>query len=118
DPLDGSAWRAVGGVPEGLKVLRDWPADVVIPVLHGRFGEDGTIQACLAAVGLPFVGSDMRGSSLAFDKIRAKEIYVRHALPTPPWVVVSARAFDGRAAAHVRSWEERFGYPLILKDPL
>ncbi len=118
DPHDVGAWRPLGGLPEGLAHLRDWPADVVMPVLHGRFGEDGTIQACLAAIGLPFVGSDMRGSSIAFDKVRAKEVYVHHDLPTPPWLVVPARAFDGHAAAQVRRWEERFGYPLILKDPL
>lgn len=118
DARDLDAWRPLGGLPEGLARLRDWPADVVVPVLHGRFGEDGTLQACLAAVGLPFVGSDARGSMLAFDKVRAKEVYRQHGLPTPDYDVVVAEDLQGHLAAHVRRWEERFGYPLILKDPL
>ena len=118
DPRGPEAWKPLGGLPEGLAHLRDWPADVVMPVLHGRFGEDGTLQACLAAVGLPFVGSDARGSMLAFDKVRAKEVYLQHGLPTPDYEVVRAADMPGQAAAHVRRWEERFGFPLILKDPL
>lgn len=118
DPRDPEAWKAIGGLPEGLAHLRDWPADVVMPVLHGRFGEDGTLQACLSAVGLPFVGSDARGSMLAFDKVRAKEVYLQHGLPTPAYEVVRADELPGHGPAHVRRWEERFGFPLILKDPL
>ncbi|MDP3725430.1 MAG: D-alanine--D-alanine ligase family protein [Nanoarchaeota archaeon] len=61
------------------------PIDVVFPVLHGPYGEDGTLQGFLELVGVPFVGSDTLASALAMDKLMAKKIFIVEKIPTPPY---------------------------------
>jgi D-alanine-D-alanine ligase len=68
--------------PEQLAAL-DHPADVVFPALHGTFGEDGAVQAILAARGLPFVGSDAPTSALAMDKVATKRALASAGITTP-----------------------------------
>lgn len=63
--------------------------DVAFIALHGKGGEDGSIQRCLERRGIPYVGSDVKGSGLAFDKVKAKRILERHGIPTPRWCVVN-----------------------------
>jgi D-alanine-D-alanine ligase len=75
--------------PEDTSAL-NIPADVVFPVLHGTFGEDGRLQAMLEKRGLRFVGSDSRASALAMNKPEAKRIWHAAGLPTAPWVCVDA----------------------------
>lgn len=59
--------------------------DVVFILLHGRFGEDGTVQGFLDLLGLPYQGSGVLGSALAMDKDAAKTMYQTHGLPVSPW---------------------------------
>jgi D-alanine-D-alanine ligase len=87
-------------------------------VLHGRFGEDGTLQACLDAAGIPYVGSGVEGSACAFDKVRAKEVAAFHGIRTPEFEVVEARALTRKRGEVVSRWIERFGLPFVLKNPL
>ena len=75
--------------PEDTSAL-DTPADVVFPVIHGTFGEDGELQALLEKRGVPFVGSDSRASALGMNKAEAKRIWRKQGLPTAPWVCVNA----------------------------
>jgi UDP-N-acetylenolpyruvoylglucosamine reductase len=63
-------------------------ADVVFPVLHGGFGENGDLQALLAAEGLPFVGCDAAACRIVFDKIPSKEAMDRAGIPTAPWAIL------------------------------
>lgn len=64
-----------------IKTLREMAPDVVFPVLHGPPGEDGTIQGLLTMLGLPFVGSDVRGCAVAMDKHVAKALFRAAGLP-------------------------------------
>lgn len=59
--------------------------DVAFLALHGKGGEDGTVQRVLEKARIPYVGSDPRGSRTAFDKVSAKRIFERDRIPTPPW---------------------------------
>ena len=59
--------------------------DMVFILLHGQYGEDGTVQGMLELLGLPYQGSGVLGSALAMDKDLAKSIYRQHGLPTPAW---------------------------------
>lgn len=118
DPHDTEGWAAFDSTAEALVELRAWGADLVFPVLHGAFGEDGVVQACLHAADLPFVGSGHRGSALAFDKVRAKEIVTAHGIHTPAWAVFTAAELSGNRADHVEAWVEQLGLPLVLKNPL
>ena len=71
--------------PNDLSAL-DIPADVVFPVLHGAFGEDGQLQAILEHRGLCYVGSDSAASRLAIDKNASKQRWQDEGLPTAPWI--------------------------------
>ncbi len=119
DPLSTDvSWREPVGAWLALAELVDWKTDVALPILHGRFGEDGTIQACLHAAGIRFAGSGMRGSAAAIDKIRTKEILSFHGVRNAPFRIVgpedAPRSRQGLAADLV----EQLGLPLVVKDPL
>jgi len=74
--------------PDDLSAL-DTPADVVFPVLHGRFGEDGQLQEILEQRGLAFVGSGSAASRLGIDKDASKRKWQAAGLPTAPWEIVT-----------------------------
>lgn len=74
-----------GSIGAALDCLTE-RAEVAFIALHGPFGEDGTIQAVLETVGLPYTGSAPGSSALAMDKARAKHVYRQVGLPTPPSV--------------------------------
>ena len=76
--------------------------------LHGRFGEDGTVQGALELLGIPYTGSGVMASSLAIDKVMTKRIWRAEGLPTPAWQQVDS------AAATVRAFAE-LGNPMIVK---
>ncbi len=77
--------------PDDLSAL-DVPADVVFPVLHGEFGEDGQVQAALERRGLAYVGCDAAASRIAIDKDASKRQWQTDGLPTAPWVCVGPGA--------------------------
>jgi D-alanine-D-alanine ligase len=117
DPHASDAWRETEDALRAVLRLRDLGTDVVLPVLHGRFGEDGTLQACLAAAGLSYVGSDSRASAVANDKVLTKEVLAFHGVRTPPFEVLSPEAWRRGRSATARALVERFGLPLVVKDP-
>ncbi len=79
---------------EGARVLHG--VDVVFPVLHGPYGEDGTIQGLLEMAGVPYVGSGVLGSAVAMDKEFTKKLLAAEGLPVGPYAVVRAGAALGR----------------------
>jgi D-alanine-D-alanine ligase len=66
----------------------DHPADVVFPVLHGAFGENGELQEILEERGLPFVGSGSKASRLGMNKVETKKVWEKAGLPTPKYRIV------------------------------
>lgn len=83
-------------------------SDVVYPVLHGGFGEDGTLQKMLEDAGLRFVGSGSASSQLVMDKIATKRLLERISLPTAPWGVVTRQH---------RDLPEHLRFPVMVKAP-
>jgi D-alanine-D-alanine ligase len=71
-----------------IETLRTLAPDVVFICLHGRLGEDGTVQGLLELLDLPYVGSGVLASALAMNKVMAKHLFVSEGLPTPPHVIV------------------------------
>src|SRR5690349_15342299 len=71
------------------ETLRDAAIDVAFLALHGRGGEDGCIQGMLELLGIPYTGSSVLASALAMDKLKAKEMFRLHNIPTPPYYVVT-----------------------------
>ena len=85
-------------VKEDLKRLIDGPFDVAFLCLHGKYGEDGTMQGLLEIIGLPYTGSGVFSSALAMDKAKAKVYYEKDGIPTPPSIVLHAGdVFDANA---------------------
>jgi D-alanine-D-alanine ligase len=95
DPADGAS--ALGGV------------DVVFPVLHGAYGEDGTLQGLLEMAGVPYVGSNVFASAAAMDKEFTKKIAAASGIPIGPYVVLRAGAVLTGAD------RERLGLPVFVK---
>ena len=90
--------------------------DLAFIALHGRDGEDGTIQLACEALGVPYTGSAPLTCRLCFDKGLAKGLMLRAGLPTPPGYVLSAEAVRHMGAGTaLRRAAERLGYPLVVK---
>jgi D-alanine-D-alanine ligase len=83
--------------------------DVVFPVLHGTFGEDGTMQGLLELADLPYVGPGVLGSSASMDKEVTKRLCVQSGLPVVEFAVVLGGKY------HTAELESRFGYPMFVK---
>lgn len=96
--------------------VRDAGFDVAYIALHGRVGEDGTIQGLLDLLGLPYTGSDAAASALAWDKAIMKSVWRRSGVPTPAWVSLSADAVRDLGARRVLPQiVDRLGLPLVVK---
>ena len=100
----------------GVAVLAEHVAanDVVFPLLHGPFGEDGTVQGLLALLGTKFVGSGVLGSSANMDKIAMKTLLGAAGIPQVEWRGVYAHEFANDQAGVLRTCEE-LPYPLFVK---
>ncbi|MEX2395022.1 MAG: D-alanine--D-alanine ligase [Actinomycetota bacterium] len=91
-------------------------ADVAFIALHGRDGEDGTIQLACEALGISYTGSPPLSCRCCFDKGLAKGLLHKAGLPTPPGYVISAEAVRHMGAgAALRRAAERLGFPLVVK---
>src|SRR5690606_23234990 len=84
--------------------------DRVFIALHGRYGEDGTLQGALELLNLPYTGSGPLGSSLSMDKIMTKKVWLQQGLPTPAFAVLTADSDLEQVAGEI-------GLPLIVKPP-
>ncbi len=89
--------------------------DVLFPVLHGPYGEDGTIQGLLELADIPYVGAGVLASALAMDKAVSKRLLAQAGIPVVPWIAVLRRDWrrePERVAARV---EREIGYPCFTK---
>jgi D-alanine-D-alanine ligase len=84
--------------------------DRVFIALHGRYGEDGSLQGVLEQLGIPYTGSGVMASSVAMDKITTKKVWLHESLPTPRYAVLMADTDLGKVAADI-------SLPLIVKPP-
>jgi D-alanine-D-alanine ligase len=76
--------------------------------LHGRYGEDGTVQGALELMGIPYTGSGVAASALAMDKLRTKMVWLAGGIPTPTWDVLTEASEPAAVVARV-------GLPMIVK---
>jgi D-alanine-D-alanine ligase len=94
--------------PARVLRLREEGFERVFIALHGRGGEDGTVQAALELQGLPYTGSGVLASALAMDKLRSKLVWKAEGLPTPDWLVIES-------PAQAQTAGEVLGYPYFVK---
>ncbi len=95
-----------------LSILRH--DDVVFPVLHGTYGEDGTVQGLFELADVAYVGAGHLGSAIGMDKEVAKRLLAHAGIPVVPWRLVTAAA-HARDAAAVRASAAELGFPLFVK---
>lgn len=89
--------------------------DIYFPVLHGPFGEDGTIQGLLEMAGVPYVGAGVTGSALGMDKVLSKSVLRDHGLPVVPFVAVRETEWKEGAAAILRHIRRTMTPPFFVK---
>jgi D-alanine-D-alanine ligase len=80
--------------------------------LHGRYGEDGTVQGALELMGIPYTGSGVMASSIAIDKIMTKRVWMAEGLPTPQYVLLRRGSLEHKQVIAV---PDTLGLPLIVK---
>jgi D-alanine-D-alanine ligase len=98
----------------GLHELKAEGVARVFIALHGRHGEDGTVQGALELLGIPYTGSGVMASAICMDKVMTKRVWVAEGLQTPRWVWLSP---DERARERVIQVPDELGLPLIVKPP-
>src|SRR5580658_9789987 len=108
DPTDAALVR-LDGSAGGQRI------DVVFPVMHGTFGEDGTIQGLLDLAGLPFVGAGVLGSAIGMDKDVAKRLLQVAKIPVVPWITVHRHEWERGPKEIQKAIEKKFKYPVFVK---
>jgi D-alanine-D-alanine ligase len=125
-------WKAVEAPSSDIQTLEAGPAfsflpwqagtraeapfaDIYFPVLHGPFGEDGTIQGLFEMAGVPYVGAGVTGSALGMDKALAKSVLRDHGLPVVPYEAVREREWMNAPAAVLRRLRRSLPLPLFVK---
>ncbi|KAB3532477.1 D-alanine--D-alanine ligase [Alkaliphilus serpentinus] len=89
--------------------------DVVFPVLHGPYGEDGTVQGLLEIAGIPYVGAGVLASALAMDKAMIKKLFISERIPQAAFEVIYMKAFRRNPDTYINALEEKFNYPVFVK---
>lgn len=114
---DGYKVLALDVTADLVPTLRAEKPDAVYIALHGKYGEDGTVQELLEFLGIPYTGPGVAASALAWDKALSKRLFVAEGIPTPAWVTFTADAFKlmGAATALDLVPDAVGGFPLAVK---
>ena len=89
--------------------------DAIFPVLHGPYGEDGTIQGLLELANVPYVGAGVAASAIGMDKALMKVVFTAHGLPNCEWRVVLRHEWERRSEDILTNLERALGYPMFVK---
>ena len=102
----------------GLHELKADGFERVFIALHGRHGEDGTVQGALELLGIPYTGSGVMASAVAMDKVMTKRVWQAEGLPTPRWLRLDAGQRMGeKGRERIIQVPDELGLPLIVKPP-
>ena len=89
--------------------------DVIFPVVHGRFGEDGALQGLLELADLPYVGPGVLGSAVGMDKVMQKELFIQANIQTAPFVWFTGEEYGLHHKKIIAEIERKLNYPLFVK---
>jgi D-alanine-D-alanine ligase len=102
----------LGPDDDALSMLAGADMDAAFLALHGKLGEDGCVQGLLELLGIPYTGSSVLSSALAMDKLKSKELFRLHNVPTPPYYVYDQNTAGAQSIEDVHG---SFGFPVIVK---
>jgi D-alanine-D-alanine ligase len=114
DLLTGASATRLPSPAEPIFLGRNRP-DVAIICLHGKFGEDGTIQGLLELLEIPYTGSGVLASALAIDKIMSKKLFAAEGIPTPPGINLKGREEADRFLRETEAGRAGVGCPVVVK---
>ncbi|MDX9832492.1 MAG: D-alanine--D-alanine ligase [Anaerolineae bacterium] len=103
------------GQEQALKAIEVSQIDVAFPILHGPYGEDGTVQGLLELAGIPYVGAGVLASAVGMDKVVFKDVARAHGLSVPAFVAVKRKEWDREPEQVVARAEAELGYPCFVK---
>lgn len=116
EPSQQGLMRLEGGTQEqALTAVKVAELDVIFPILHGPFGEDGTVQGLLELAGLPYVGAGVAASAVGMDKILFKGIMLAHGLPIVPYVAIKRKEWEQTPDEVIARIEAEIGYDAFVK---
>jgi D-alanine-D-alanine ligase len=98
-----------------LKAIQVSQIDVAFPILHGPYGEDGTVQGLLELAGIPYVGAGVLASAVGMDKVAFKDIARAHGLPVPAYLALKRKEWEQDPAGALARAEAEIGYPCFVK---
>jgi D-alanine-D-alanine ligase len=115
DPLSSALMQLeiIESQPASLSVVSE--LDVVIPILHGTYGEDGTVQGLLELAGLPYVGAGVVGSAVGMDKAIFKYVMAANEIPILPWFMISFDEWTRHPSTILPKIEAMISYPVFTK---
>ena len=102
-PIDPTTTLTTGGI------------DVVFPVLHGPYGEDGTVQGLLELANVPYVGAGVLGAAVGMDKAVMKTLFLAHGLPVAPYIVILRHEWARDTSAVTQRVERELSFPVFVK---
>jgi D-alanine-D-alanine ligase len=100
---------------QALKAVQVSQLDVVFPILHGPYGEDGTVQGLLELAGIPYVGAGVSASAVGMDKALFKDIMRAHGLPIVPHLVIKRKEWEEEPNQTIAQIEAEIGYDCFVK---
>jgi len=107
--------KSLVSVNQQSKIPNPKSLDVIIPVLHGSYGEDGTIQGLFELAGIPYVGAGVLGSSAGMDKVIAKQLFQQNGIPVSPYLYFLTGEYTAQSKKKILEVEKTLGYPCFVK---
>lgn len=112
DPRKQSLVNISGAFPQNAQKV-----DVIFPVIHGTFGEDGTIQGLFELADIPYVGAGVLGSAVGMDKVVAKQLLEHAGIPVTAGISFLSSQFASRSKQIIADIERKLKYPCFVKPP-
>ena len=107
--------QAAGANSKAIQLSAITELDVIFPLLHGPYGEDGTVQGLLELADLPYVGAGVLGSAVAMDKAVCKDVLRANGIPVVDWITVGRGEIERDAEGVARRAEAKFPFPIFTK---